>query len=315
MRMTRHFGSVLALLLGLSAAANADTIKVVVPFAAGGPTDMIARLIGQDMQPRLKSDVVIENRGGAGGVIANEAVARAPADGKTLLFATLGSHVISAALRSQLSYDPLKSFTPIAFIGQAPSLIVVSADYPAKTFAELIAKAKAEKLSYGSAGPGTTMNIAGEMFNAGAGVKAAHVPYRGAGPAINDLIGGHIQFLNADLPVLLPPVQSGKLRALAMFGAQRSALLPEVPTSVELGFPGMIMENWYGMLGPAGIPAETRASLEKAALEAVHSPDVARQLAAGGARGATGGKGFADKLAQDVSHWGPELKKLGIQGE
>ena len=312
--MTRHFGALPALLFSLSV-AHADIIKIVVPFAAGGPTDMIARMIGQDMQVRLKSDVVIENRGGAGGVIANEAVARAPTDGKTLLFATLGSHVISAALRSQLSYDPIKSFTPIAFIGQAPSLIVVSADYPAKTLAELIAKAKAEKLSYGSAGPGTTMNIAGEMFNAGAGVKAAHVPYRGASPAINDLIGGHIQFLNADLPVLLPLVQSGKLRALVMFGAERSPLLPDVPTSVELGFPGMIMENWYGLLGPAGLADEMRASLEKAALDAVHSSEIARQLAAGGARGATDGKQFAARLARDAAFWGPELQKLGVKGE
>jgi tripartite-type tricarboxylate transporter receptor subunit TctC len=312
--MIRLFGVIAVLVSGISA-AHAEAIKVVVPFAAGGPTDMIARLIGQDMQVRLKSDVVIENRSGAGGVLANEQVARSPADGKTLLFATLGSHVISAAFRPQLPYDPLTSFTPIAFIGQAPSLIVVSADYPAKTFAELIAKAKTEKLSYGSAGPGTTMNIAGEMFNAGAGVKAAHAPYRGASPAINDLIGGHIQFLNADLPVLLPLIRSGKLRALAMFSTERSPLLPDVPTSAELGFPNMIMENWYGLLGPAGLSPAMQASLEKAALEAVRSPDVAKQLAAGGARGATGSKGFAEKLARDVAYWGPELKKLGISGQ
>ena len=312
--MTRISCAVLTL-LALANPVCAEPIKVVVPFAAGGPTDMIARLIGQDMQTRLKTDVVIENKGGAGGVIANEQVARAPADGKTLLFATLGSQVISAALRPQLSYDPLKSFTPIAFIGQAPSLIVVSADYPAKTFAELVARAKTEKLSYGSAGAGTTMNIAGEMFNSVAGVKSAHVPYRGAAPAINDLIGGHIQFLNADLPVLLPLVRSGKLRALVNFGSERSPLLPDVPTSAELGFPGMLMENWYGVLGPAALPADVRASLESAVLEAVRSPAIAKTLADGGARGATDAKGFAAKLAKDVAFWGPELKKLGISAE
>ena len=313
--MIRWSGALLALAVALSVPAHADTVKIVVPFAPGGPTDMIARMIGQDMQARIKSDVVIENRGGAGGVLANEQVARSPADGKTLLFATLGSHVISAALRSQLSYDPLKSFTPIALIGSAPSLIVVSADNPTKTLAELIARAKTEKLSYGSAGPGTTMNIAGEMFNAGAGVKAAHVPYRGAGPAINDLLGGHIQFLNADLPVLLPLVHIGKLHALAMFSAERSPLLPGVPTSVELGYPGMIMENWYGMLAPAGIPAETLATLEKAALEAIKSPAIAERLAGGGTRGAADSKGFAAKLARDVAYWGPQFKALGISGE
>jgi tripartite-type tricarboxylate transporter receptor subunit TctC len=313
--MGRLFGTALVLMLGVSAASAADTIKIVVPFAAGGPTDMIARMIGQDMQAKLKSDVVIENKGGAGGVLANETVARAPADGKTLLFATLGSQVISAALRSSLPYDPLKSFTPIAFIGQAPSLIVVSADYPAKTFAELVAKAKAEKLSYGSAGAGTTMNIAGEMFNSVVGVKSAHVPYRGAGPAINDLIGGHIQFLNADLPVLLPLVQSGNLRALVMFSEERSPLLPDVPTSKELGFPGMLMENWYGLLGPAGLPEDSKVAIEKAVLEAVKSPMIAKRLQEGGAHGETGSKGFAEKLTQAVAYWGPELKKLGIQGE
>jgi tripartite-type tricarboxylate transporter receptor subunit TctC len=313
--MNRVLAAAFAVLFGSMAGASADTVKIVVPFAAGGPTDMIARMIGQDMQVRLKSDVVIENKGGAGGVIANEQVARSPADGKTLLFATLGSQVISAALRSNLSYDPLKSFTPIAFIGQAPSLIVVSADSPVKTFADLIAKAKVEKLSYGSAGAGTTMNIAGEMFNAVAGVKSSHVPYRGAAPAINDLLGGHIQFLNADLPVLLPLVQSGKLRALVNFGSERTAMLPDVPTSAELGFPGMLMENWYGVLGPAGLPAAERDALEKAVLDAVRSPTIAKALSDGGAHGATGAKGFTAKLEKDTAYWGPELKKLGIQGE
>ena len=313
--MNRLLGALAGLAVAFSASASADTIKMVVPFAAGGPTDMLARVIGQDMQPRLKADVIVENRGGAGGVIATEAVARAPADGRTLLFATLGSHVISAALRPQLPYDPIKSFTPIAFIGQAPSLIVVSATSNIMTFADLAAKAKSEKLSYASAGAGTTMNIAGEMFNAAVGAKAAHVPYRGAGPAINDLIGGHIQFLNADLPVLLPLVQSGKLRALVMFSAQRSPLLPNVPSSVELGFPGMIMENWYGLLAPAGIAADAQAALEKSVLEAVKAPAIAKRLAEGGAHGTTGGNGFGVKLARDVAYWGPQIKALGISGE
>lgn len=313
--MRRLTGALLALAVSLATPAVAQTTKMIVPFAAGGPTDMFARLLAQDMQQRLQTDVVVENRGGGGGVIGIEAVARAPADGKTLLFSTLGSHVISAALRPNLPYDPVKSFTPIAFVGSVSSLIVVSADYPAKTFAELVAKAKAEKLSYGSAGPGTTMNIAGEMFNAGAGVKAAHVPYRGAGPAINDLIGGHIQFLNADVSVLLPLVQSGKLRALALFGKERSPLLPDVPTSVELGHPGMIMENWYGLFAPAALPAASQATLEKAALDAIKGPGMADKLVAGGVRGATDGKTFASNLARDYAYWQAEIKKLGITGE
>ena len=313
--MAKLFGAALALLLTLAASAHADSIKVVVPFAAGGPVDMLGRLISADMQTRLKTEMVVENRGGAGGVLATEQVARAAPDGKTLLFARSGSHVISAALRPQLSYDPVKSFAPIGFVGAVPMLVIVSPDYPAKTLAELIAKAKAEKLSYASAGPGSTMHIIGEVFNAEAGVKAAHVPYRGVAPALNDLLGGHIQFLSADLPVLEPLVKSGKVRALALFAAERSPLLPELPTSAELGYPGMLMQNWYGMLAPAGTPPDVQATLEKAMVEAMAGPQVAPRLAAGGLRGTTGAAGFRAVLERDVAYWGPQLKKLGIQGE
>jgi tripartite-type tricarboxylate transporter receptor subunit TctC len=268
------------------------------------------------MQTRLKTDMVVENRGGGGGVIATEQVARAPADGKTLLFASSGSHVISAALRSgQLSYDPVKSFTPIAFAGAVPMLVVVPADSPIKSLADLIGKAKAEKLSYGSAGAGSTMHIIGEVINSEGGIKTTHVPYKGLGPALNDLMGGHIQLLSADLPVLQPLVAGGKLRGLALFATERSPLLPDLPTSKELGYPGMLMGNWYALRAPAGIPADAKNALEKAMLEAMKSPAVSTRLAAGGVTGALDSKGFADKLAKDVAFWGPQIKKLGITGE
>ena len=314
--MIRHFGAMLALLLLSLSGAAADTIKVVVPFAAGGPVDLLARLVSSDMQTRLNTEMVIENRGGGGGVIATEQVARAPADGKTLLFASSGSHVISAALRAgQLNYDAVKSFAPIAFVGAVPMLVIVSPDYPAKTLGELIAKAKTDKLSYGSAGAGSTMHIIGELINAEAGIKTTHVPYKGVAPALNDLLGGHIQLLSADLPVLEPLVKSGKVRALALFATERSPLLPDLPTSAELGYPRMLMNNWYGMLAPAGTPSNVQATLEKAMLEAMKSPLVSQRLAAGGVVGGTDGKGFADRLAKDAAYWGTELKKLGIQGE
>ena len=315
--MTRYFGAMLALLLSLSGgSAAADTIKVVVPFAAGGPVDTLARLVSADMQTRLNTEMVIENRGGGGGVIATEQVARAAPDGKTLLFASSGSHVISAALRAgQLNYDAVKSFAPIAFVGQVPMLVIVSPEYPAKTLAELIAKAKTDKLSYASAGAGSTMHIIGELINAEAGIKTTHVPYKGVAPALNDLLGGHIQLLSADLPVLEPLVKSGKVRALALFATERSPLLPDLPTSVELGYPRMLMNNWYGMLAPAGTPSNVQATLEKAMLEAMKSPLVSQRLAAGGVVGGTDGRGFADRLAKDAAYWGTELKKLGIQGE
>jgi len=313
--MLLRLAALVLLAASLVSPAGAQSIKVVVPFAAGGPVDMLARLITAGMQGPLKTEIVVENRGGAGGVIATEAVARAAPDGKTLLFASAGSHVISAALRGQLSYDPVRSFAPIAFVGAVPMLVVVSADSPVNTLAELIAKAKTEKLSYASAGPGSTMHIIGEVFNAEAGVKAAHVPYRGVAPALNDLIGGHIQFLSADLPVLEPQVKSGKLRALALFAPERSPLLPDLPTSAELGYPGMLMGNWYGMLAPAGISPETQASLERAMLDAMKSPDIAARLEAGGLRGMADSKGFRERLEREVVFWGPQIKKLGITAE
>ena len=299
-------------LLAATVAASAQSIKVVVPFVAGGPVDTMGRLISSDMQVRLKTDMVVENRAGAGGALATGEVARAAPDGKTLLFASSGSHVISAALRTGLSYDPVKSFTPIGLVGVVPMLIIVDANYPAKTLAELIAKAKTEKLSYASAGPGSTMHIIGEVFNAEAGVKTAHVPYRGVAPALNDLVGGHIQFLSADLPVLEPLVKAGKVRALALFATERSPLLPNLPTAAEQGYPNMLMNNWYGMLAPANLSPALQAQYETAMIEAMKSPTIAVRLAAGGLRGMTGAKGFGERIARDFAHWGPQLKKLGI---
>ena len=309
--MSRMLVALLTLVL-TAFAAGAQSIKVVVPFAPGGPVDTMGRMISSDMQTRLKTDMVVENRAGAGGVLATEQVARAAPDGKTLLFASSGSHVISAALRTGLSYDPVKSFTPIGLLGVVPMLIIVDANYPVKTLAELIAKAKAEKLSYASAGPGTTMHIIGEVFNAEAGVKTAHVPYRGVAPALNDLMGGHIQLLSADLPVLEPLVKAGKVRALALFATERSPLLPDLPTAAELGYPNMLMSNWYGMLAPAGLPPALQQQYEAAMLETMASAAIAARLAAGGLRGMTGAKGFGERIARDYAHWGPQLKKLGI---
>lgn len=314
--MRKFLAAVAVLAVSFSSNAGAQSIKVVVPFAPGGPVDMLARVLAADMQTRLKTDMVVENRGGGGGVIATEQVARAPADGKTLLFASSGSHVISAALRAgQLSYDPAKSFATVGFVGAVPMLVVVPADSPIKSLADLIGKAKAEKLSYGSAGAGSTMHIIGEVINSEAGIKTTHVPYKGLGPALNDLMGGHIQLLSADLPVLQPLVAGGKLRALALFAPERSPLLPDLPTSKELGYPGMLMGNWYGMLAPAGVPADALATLEKAMQEAIKGPTVSARLAAGGVTGPLDAKGFRAKLEGDVAFWNAQIKKLGIAAE
>lgn len=297
------------------AASASEQIKLVVPFAAGGPVDLVARTIANELPAHLGADVIIENRGGAGGVIATEMVAKSAPDGHTLLQASLGSHVLSAALRPQLGYDPIKSFTPIAFIGAVPSLLVVSAQSKIGSLADLLAEAKQKTLSYGSAGPGTTMNIAAELFNSVTGIKTTHVPYRGAGPALNDLLGGHLDLIIADTPVLLPLVNSNAVRPLALLATERSPLIPTVATTAQLGYPEIVMENWYGVLGPAGLTPSVRAMLEKAVLEVLASPIVKERFAAGGLQGARDSEGFKARLASDVAYWGPEVKRLGISAE
>ena len=242
-----------------------------------------------DLGPLLGADVIVEDKGGAGGAIGSETVARAAPDGKTILLASLGSQVISPALRPPHGYDPVKSFEPVMLVGAVPTLLVIGPKSGATTLKELIAKAKGgQAMAYGSAGPGTTMNIAGELLNAAAGLKVAHVPYRGAAPALSDLMGGQIDMLNADFPVLLPLVNAGKVKALALYGTERSPLLPDVPTTAELGLPDVVMENWYGVFLPAGTPAAVRDKLEKALFEVVAQPDVKERFATQGMHGTLG---------------------------
>ncbi|HEY2138358.1 MAG TPA: tripartite tricarboxylate transporter substrate-binding protein [Xanthobacteraceae bacterium] len=306
----------LAMMAGGAGAARADeTIRIIVPFAAGGPVDAVARLLANEMQAALGATVVVEDRGGAGGVIATEMVARAPADGKTLLMGSQGSHVISGLLQPDLKYDPAKSFTPIAMIGHVPMLLVAAPSLPANDFKAMLALAKTTKLSYGSAGPGTVMNIAGELINSGAGVQILHVPYRGVGPALPDLMAGRLDLLPADPPVLLPQVAAKTVKPLIVFGTERLASLPDIPTTVELGYPGMVMENWYGLLAPAGLPSDVAARLEKAALAAIRSPAMQAHMKNGELRGTLNAQEFRQRIASDLAYWRPTLVRLGISGE
>ncbi len=308
-------GTCFAASLALTRPAHAEPIKIVVPFAAGGPVDQLARVLANGLGPKLGEDVIVDDRGGAGGAIACEFVARANPDGKTVLLASLGAFVIGPILKPPANYDPVKSFEPIMLVGSVPSLIVVNPKSGIASLKDLVAKAKQQQLSYGSAGPGTTMNISLEMLNKAAGVKITHVPYRGAAPAITDLLGGHIDTLNADLPVLLPMVKAGKVRALAVFSPERTPLLPDVPTTKELGYPGMIMENWYGLLLPAGTPKDVRDRLEKAAFAVISTPAVKARFAADGTHGALNHDAFAAMLKQQFAEWPERVKTLGISGE
>jgi len=307
---------VCAAVLAASAPAFADTVKIIVPFAAGGPVDQWARVLAHGLSPLLGADVIVEDKGGAGGAIGSETVARAAPDGKTILLASLGSQVISPALRPPHNYDPVKGFEPVMLVGAVPTLLVVGPKSGATTLKDLIAKAKAgQAMAYASAGPGTTMNIAGELLNSAAGLKVAHVPYRGAAPALTDLMGGQIDMLNADFPVLLPLVKAGKVKALALYGKERSPLLPDVPTTAELGYPDVVMENWYGVFLPAGTPAAVRDKLEKALFEVVAQPDVKERFATQGMHGTLGAAAFKARLDKEIPYWQAMLKKLDIKAE
>jgi tripartite-type tricarboxylate transporter receptor subunit TctC len=314
--MKRSLGALLAATLFAIPAHAADPIKMVVPFAAGGPVDALARIVAAEIAPRLQTDVVVENRGGAGGMLAVEQVARSAPDGRTILFASVGAFVITNALKPQAGYDQLKTFAPVARIGAAPTLFIVKADSPIKTLDELIAKAKSDsKMSYGSAGAGTTMHIVAEQLNASAGTKITHVPYRGIAPALNDIMGGHISFLNGDITVLYPLVKQGTLRALAVAGTERTALLPDVPTAQELGYKGVYMENWYGALVPAATPPDVVAKLEAAVMDAVKNPEVWAKISANGVYAPQDAKAFRAQIEKDIAYWGAEIKKLGITTE
>src|SRR5262245_7078798 len=310
-----RFACLLGVLLMATAARAQDAIRIIVPFAAGGPVDAMARLLASEMQGPLGANLVVENRGGGGGVIATDVVARAPADGKTLLVGSQGSHVISGVLQPHAKYDPATSFHPIAMVGHVPTLLIVNPQLPAQNFHELVALARTRKLTSGSAGAGTTMNIAGELINVGAKVAIDHVPYRGVAPALPDLIAGRLDLIPADPPVLLPLVRANTVRPIAVFGRERLAALPDVPTTVELGYPDMVMENWYGLLAPAGLPADVAAKLETAALAAIKSPKVQQHMADGELRGTLDSKGFRARIERDVAFWRPTLKTLGISAQ
>jgi tripartite-type tricarboxylate transporter receptor subunit TctC len=308
------FGWSCAVLL-LTTPAVADTLKIVVPFAAGGPVDQWARIIASELGQKLGADVIVDDRGGAGGAIAAEYVAHSTPDGTTVLFGSFGSCVLGPILKPPSAYDPVTSFTPVMRVGAVPSLLVVNNELGVATMQELIAKAKQQKLTYGSAGLGTTMNIAVEMLNAAAGVKITHVPYRGAAPAITDLLGDHVDMLNADLPILMPLVKAGKIKAIAIFAPERSPLMPNLATTKELGLPTVMMENWYGVLAPAGTPAQTRDKLEKALLAVVAMPSIQQRIAENGLHDPLGHAAFAGLLKQEFAEWPATIQKLGITGE
>jgi len=275
--------SAAALLPRLAAAQTwpSKPVRYIVPVAAGGGNDMIARVVTERWGRALGQSFVVENLGGGGGVIACQTAARAPADGYTLLQGYVATHGTTPATR-RVSYDAIKEFTPIGMIGATPNVLAINDHVPAKTIKELVdyVKRNPGKVSYGSAGPGSLTHLTMELFKQETGVFMVHIPYRGIAPAITDLLGGQTQAMFPGLAAALPHLRSGRMRALAVTGPQRNPQLRDVPTMEEVGFKGFDAMQWYGSVGPAGLPAEVVRRLNETQVAVLKAPDLAEKLAA-----------------------------------
>ena len=293
-------------------------IRLIVPFAPGGSTDIVARLIAEYAGRDLKQPIVVENKGGAGGAIGMEMVARAPADGYTIGIATVSTHGANPAIFTNLKYDARKDFAPIANVLSIPSVFAVHPSVPAKTMKEFIALAKANPMKYSFASPGVGSlghaNI--ENFMMLAGIKLLHVPYRGAGPALNDALAGQVNAITDNLSSTLPNLQSGRLRPLALLAAQRSPLLPDVPTYAELGFPEMGTGGWFGLVAPAGTPESVITRLNQAVRKAMDDPDFRKRAEdVGGTLVPTTPAEFAKQIDQALERYAKVAKAANIQAQ
>jgi tripartite-type tricarboxylate transporter receptor subunit TctC len=308
----------LALLL-LPALASAQDfpdkpIKLIVPFPPGGPNDIIARVVGQRMSELIKQPVVIENRGGQGGVLGTDAVAKAVPDGYTIGIVSASSLVINPTME-KVPYDVAKDFAPVTLVTTVPEMLVVASNVAARDMGELVALARSQpgKLNFASAGVGGLPHLAGELFKLTARIDIVHVPYRGAAPAINDLLGQQVQMAFLDLPVILPHIKSGMLRPIALGAPKRAPTSPEVPTTAEVGMPDLLIENWYGMIAPAGTPANIVNLLNRVTNEAMKDPQVAQKLADQGltVAGDTP-EHFRDYIGAEIRKWAKVIKDAGV---
>jgi len=325
-RSSRH--AVLAvLLLGIASGAGLDpafaqpfphkSIRLVVPFPPGGPTDIVARPLAQMLGESLKQPVIVDNRGGAGGSIGAEVVAKSPPDGYTLLMGTVGTNAINGALYRKLPYDPVRDFTPIALVASAPIAVVVNATAGIASVKDLIAQAKSNprKVSFGSAGNGTPGHLTGEMFATAAGVTLQHVPYKGSAPAITDLLGNQIPMMFDPLQSVIQHVRSGKLRALAVSGGHRSPALPDVPTLDESGLKDFESTAWWAVFGPANMPADVAATLRNEIERIVRSDAFKQKLGNLGVQPSTEPLSLPDFQKREVTRWAKAVRDSGATAD
>jgi tripartite-type tricarboxylate transporter receptor subunit TctC len=291
-------------------------VRLLIPYPPGGAVDILGRTLGDELSKMWGQPVIIENRPGAGGTIASQVVAKAAPDGYTLIIVASG-HAINPYLYKKLPYDTFKDFTPISLLGSSPNMLLVAANSPFKTVGDVLAAARAKpgSLSYGMAGIGTSTHLAGEMLKYLAKVDIVAVSYKGGAPVINDLLGGHIPLSFNNIPESIGQIKAGTLRPLGVTSAKRSAVLPDVPTIAEAGVPGYDTAVWWGMLGPAGLPADLTAKISRDCKEALHAPAVKQRLAKlGAAVAGTSPADFVKLIHSDYEKWGPIIKAAGIKG-
>ena len=310
-------------LFALTGAATAQNypdrvVRIVNPYPPGGSVDVMARILAQKLTENLGQQFIVENRSGAGGNTGAESIAKADPDGYTLLFTAPGPLTINQTLYRHLAFDPANDFAPIALFAVAPIVLMVHPSLPARDVQELIALAKKAPgtINFASAGNGTTNHLSGELFKSMANIDIVHVPYRGAGPAMNDLIAGHVQMFFDLLPASLPQINAGKVRALGNAGAKRPAALPGLPTIAEQGLPGFDAVSWVGLVAPAHTPAPVLEKLSAEVAEAVKAPDVvARIHELGSEPGTAFGKDFGAFLAAETKKWAAVIRASGAKAD
>lgn len=301
------FATVVAIPASAQTAAYPNRpITLVVPFAAGGTTDIIGRIVADGLSKKLGQSVVVDNRGGAGGNIGAAAVASAKPDGYTLLMGYNGTNAINPSLYGKLSWDPIKSFEPLSMIARVNNAVVVHPSLPIKTLPELVSYARANPgaLNYGSAGAGSIFHLAGEMLEQQTGIRMTHVPYKGAAPALTDLMGGQIQVMFTTIPTALQHIKSGKVRAIGVTGDKRSPLFADLPTARESGYPAMVVDSWFAVFAPKGLPPELQTRLGNALREVIADPATQQKLEQQGAtpQPSTAVE-LADILSKDLVTW------------